>query len=49
MFYIPATTEEIKALLEEINQRVSNSGANKIDHFYAQALIEAYYTKEEVA
>lgn len=49
MFYIPTTKEEIKAKLEEINAQVTNAGADKIMHFYAQALIEAYYTFEDKA
>jgi len=45
MFFIPKTQEEIKAKLDEINNHVANVGADNINHFYAQALIEAYYTK----
>ena len=52
MFYIPTTKEEIKAKLEEINNHVTEANdPNLVHHFYAQALIQAYYTfvKEEVA
>lgn len=45
MFYIPETQEEIKEKLDEINNQVARVGADNISHFYAQALIEAYYQK----
>lgn len=49
MFYIPNTKEEIRAKIKEINDHVTKLGAaNMIDHFYVQALTEAFYTKVEV-
>jgi len=46
MFYIPETKEEIKAKLDEINEQVANTEADKISHFYVQKLVEAYYNLE---
>jgi hypothetical protein len=47
MFYIPETLEAIQAKLKEINDHVVNANdPNLIHHFYAQALIEAYYNKQ---
>ena len=47
MFYIPETKEEIKARLEEINAQVTSVGADNISHFYAQALMQAYFLFDE--
>ena len=47
MFYIPDTLEGIKAKLDEINNHVTDAkDPNMVHHFYAQALVEAYYTFE---
>lgn len=47
MFYIPDTLEGIKAKLDEINNHVVDAkDPNLMHHFYAQALIEAYYNKQ---
>ena len=47
MFFIPETKELIAAKIREINEHVNSVGADKINHYYAQSLIEAYYTFDD--
>lgn len=47
MFFIPDTLDGIQAKLKEINDHVMNvNDPNVMMHFYAQALIEAFYNKQ---
>lgn len=47
MFFIPETKELIADKIREINEHVNSVGADKINHYYAQSLIEAYYTFDD--
>ena len=47
LFYIPETKSEIAALILQINEQVTSVGADKINHFYAQTLVEAFYTFDD--